>query len=98
MLLDEQDAEDLLPSIALPAQAGRPDDLFRSALFARWAGAPLAVEFMAGLQVHGERVVPATRLPVTVDEATLYVPSRSELADVLRRFGRAKDLARAALL
>jgi hypothetical protein len=33
---------------------------------------------------------------VQVEGATLYLPSRAELIDICRLFGRAKDLERAA--
>jgi hypothetical protein len=44
------------------------------------------------------RVEPTTREPRTVAGRTLFVPSRRELAGILRLFGRPKDLARADLL
>ena len=58
-----------------------------------------AVDLMTGLEVWvGERwtrVTPGTRQAVDVDGRTLYVPARSELIDILRLFGRPKDLERA---
>ncbi|MPZ34719.1 MAG: hypothetical protein GEV13_27675 [Rhodospirillales bacterium] len=74
-------------------------DRIRSEIWARWTTPPIAVDLMAGLQVRtGERwtrVAPATRRAVNVGGWTLYVPARPELIDILRLFGRPKDLERA---
>jgi hypothetical protein len=74
-------------------------DRIRSEIWARWTAPPIAVDLMAGLQVRaGERwtrVAPGTRQAITVDGRTLYVPARPELIDILRLFGRPKDLERA---
>jgi hypothetical protein len=43
-------------------------------------------------------VAPRTRQAVTVDGRMLYVPARPELIDILRLFGRSKDLERAEAL
>ena len=76
--------------------------LFRSTLFARWEMPPLVVEIMAGFHVATgsgwTKVLPRTRVPIFVDESVVYVPDRAELADMLRLFGRPKDLERVRLL
>jgi hypothetical protein len=101
VLLDPRDAGAVLAGLAV-ASPGAADAKFRSELFARWHGAPLPVEFFAGfhLREHGHwtEIRPATRQAVQLDEATLFVPERAELKAMLLRFGRPKDLARAALL
>ena len=98
VLLAVTDAERLLPRLGLAVAGGQADERFRSAVFARWTAPPLPVEFMAGLEVKDEvgwtAVHPATRVAV----AGLYLPDRAELVTILRRFGRPKDHARAALL
>lgn len=102
VLLDPRDANAILPALGLEPVAGSADPKFRSDLFARWTGAPLPVEFFAGFHLleDGEwnEIRPATRHEVRVGKATLFVPERAELKAMLLRFGRPKDLARAALL
>jgi len=76
--------------------------LFRSTLFAQWETPPLVVELMAGFRVATgsgwTEVLPRTRVPVLVDGSVVYVPDRAELAEMLRLFGRPKDLERVRLL
>ncbi len=76
--------------------------LFRSTLFGQWESPPLVVEIMAGFHVATSsgwtKVLPRTRVPIFVDERVVYVPDRAELADMLRLFGRPKDLERVRLL
>ena len=76
--------------------------LFRSTLFGRWESPPLVVEIMAGFHVATDsgwtEVLPRTRVPMFVDERVVYVPDREELVEMLRLFGRPKDLERARLL
>jgi hypothetical protein len=76
--------------------------MFRSTLFGRWEAPPLVVEIMAGFYVATgsgwTEVLPRTRVPIFVDERVVYVPDRAELAEMLRLFGRPKDLERARLL
>ncbi len=63
---------------------------------------PLIVEIMAGFRVATgsgwTKVLPRTRVPIFVDERIVYVPDCAELADMLRLFGRPKDLERVRLL
>ena len=77
--------------------------LFRSAVFERIdieGGLPL--EFMGDLTlVHGDDRTPVkARTRIAVDGAfgTVYAPSLEEQIQLLRRFGRDKDLARIPLL
>ena len=76
--------------------------MFRSAVFGRWTAPPLMVEIMAGFHVANAagwtEVIPRTRVPILVEEAIVYVPDRVELAEMLRLFGRPKDLERVRLL
>jgi hypothetical protein len=101
LLCGEADARAVLAAPGLPAAPGGGSELFRSAVFGT-IGAALPIEVMGGLALRSgkgwSRVTLATREPVRVGGATLWVPSRGELVALLRRFGRDKDLARAALL
>lgn len=102
VLLAADDAVRLIPKLGTVVGPGEPDNHFRSAPFARWTAPPLPVEFMANLHVSvgGEWVpiVPTTREAVELGRATVFVPSAAEMIAILRRFGRPKDLARAAML
>jgi hypothetical protein len=102
LLTSLADGERLTASLALSNIAGDQDPLFRSALLAQWRKPPLTVEIMADLCVfHSGKwceVLPKTRETIIVGSHHIFVPSRQELHDMLRTFGREKDLERARLL
>lgn len=102
VLLDRRDYEAVLGRLGVRPSPGNADALFRSALFNRWQGAGLAVEFFADFQVRdgaGWRTVqPATRVAVQRAGLACYVPELDELVAILRGFGREKDLARVAAI
>ncbi|MHA6722174.1 hypothetical protein [Sphingomonas sp. RS2018] len=101
LLTSARDADSIL------AAAGRRPDTesdrsrFRS-VYGTLPSPGVSIEVMGGLEVLSagawHRVLPATRQAVSVCAATLYVPDRAELAAIMRSFGRAKDIIRAALL
>ncbi|MCZ8323631.1 MAG: hypothetical protein O9283_00025 [Sphingomonadaceae bacterium] len=99
VLLDEHDLAAVLVPLGLSPAAGTSDGLFRSRCFVSWDGAPLTVEFFAGFELceagQWSEVRLQTREWRGLDGLELPVPQRGELADLLRRFGRPKDLARA---
>lgn len=102
VLLDPRDAAAVLGALGVEGAPGEADERFRSDLFASWTGAPLPVEFFAGFhlleQGSWNEIRPATRLSFELGDARVFVPERAELKAMLLRFGRPKDLARAALL
>lgn len=102
VLFDARDADAVLAPLGLEAAVGSGSDRFRSALFVTWRAPPLAVDLFAGFELREEDrwslVTLATRCPVDVGDARLWIPSREELRALLLRFGRPKDIARAALL
>jgi hypothetical protein len=102
VLFDPRDVGPILRQLGLETAPGAADAKFRSEQFVRWTGAPLPIEFFAGFHVfeagHWSAIRPATREAVRVKKATLFIPERAELKAMLLRFGRPKDLARAALL
>jgi len=102
VVTDEGTAAALLREAGLPVRQGEGSDLFRSAVFGRIEGEPLPIEVMGGLSLRTARgweaLALATRESVEVGGARAWVPERGELIGLLRRFGREKDLARAALL
>jgi hypothetical protein len=98
LLVGEEDAHRLLGLWKSEPQATLPSHLFRSTVFGRVSVAPLPIEVMAGLRVHGEPLVPRSRLPVPWRGKLLYVPDLGEQVAILRLFGREKDLRRADAL
>lgn len=94
VLCGEADARALIAALGGAVLASDDDPVFRSAVFGRCAATPLPVEVMARLTVRGAPVRLATREWI----GGVAVPSRVELAALLRIFGREKDLTRAALL
>jgi hypothetical protein len=102
LLTEEPAAAAVLREAGIPARPGDGSDLFRSAVFGRIEGGPLPIEVMGGLAVRGshgwEPLRLTTRQAVCIGGARAWVPDRWELIALLRRFGRDKDLARAALL
>jgi hypothetical protein len=102
VLLDERDLPAVLAPLGLSPAPGTSDGLFRSRCFVSWAGAPLTIEFFAGFELceagRWAEVRLQTREWRAFEGLELPVPERQELTELLRRFGRPKDLARAELL
>ena len=102
LLVSPRDAEPLAARLGIALAPGEANSLFRSVLFSRWLEPPLPVEIMAEFHVRSgdgwSEVWPTTREAVTVEGATMFVPSREELGRMLLGFGRPKDRARARLL
>jgi len=102
VLFDVRDVSAVLGPLGLAPIEGQSDGHFRSRYFVSWDQAPLTVELFADFELcEGGAWNPiqlVTREWRTVGNIQLPVPSRAELAELLRRFGRPKDLARAELL
>ncbi len=102
VLMSVADAQRVMDQVGIVPTNDGASALFRSTLFGRWESPPLAVEIMAAFHVATSagwtEVLPRTRVPIFVDERVVYVPDRAELAEMLRLFGRPKDLERVRLL
>lgn len=102
VLLSEEDAARILPSMDIDVQSGPEHPDFRSSIFGTWTKPPLPVEFMAGfhyrLGSEWLRVEPQTRQLVAAGGVEVFVPCRTELRCLLERFGRPKDIERARRL
>ena len=102
VLMSVADAQRVMDRVGIVPTNDGASALFRSTLFGRWESPPLVVEIMAGFHVTTSagwtEVLPRTRVPIFVDERVVYVPDRTELAEMLRLFGRPKDLERVRLL
>ncbi|WP_343528295.1 hypothetical protein [Sphingomonas sp.] len=102
LLVDQRLATAVLDRLGIAPLVLPPDPLFRSAVFARWEGAAVPVEIMAGFQlcVGGAwyPVEPHSRERIMIDDDGLFVPDRPELLSLFRLFGRPKDAPRIAAL
>ena len=102
VLLDQRDCAAVLGKLGLVPKPGQADAQFRSAIFNRWNGANLPVELFAGFCLCEGGVwsefVPQTRVVARLGAVQVFVPERTELIDLLRRFGRAKDQLRITAL
>lgn len=102
LLLAREDVEAVFAALDLPVTPGGSDGLFRSEVFARYEGAPLPVELFAGFELfragQWQAILPKSRELVRWGRAEAYVPHASELTEMLRQFGREKDLIRAEML
>ena len=102
VLLDQRDCVAVLSKLGLVPKPGQADAQFRSAVFNRWNGANLPVELFAGFCLCEGGVwsefVPQTRVVARLGAVQVFVPERTELIDLLRRFGRAKDQLRITAL
>ena len=102
VLLSEADAERLLEPRGIQPEMSTPHPLFHSRWFARWDGTPVPVEYMAGFSLaeagQWVEVRPQSRVEIAFGAAKLFVTDRNELRALLTRFGRGKDLQRAAAL
>ncbi len=102
VVVDTSESEAIHALFGVTPLTMAPDPLFRSAAFARWTGAALPVEIIAGFEVATDdswwRFAPRSRQAVQIEDETLYAPDRDETIALLRRIGRPKDLIRAAAL
>lgn len=99
IVLSFDDAARVLPALGVELAAGGSDGQFRSAIYNRWTAPAHPAEFMAGFELYEA----GDWIPVTFETREeirpgIFVPSCSELHDLLLRFGRPKDLRRAASL
>jgi hypothetical protein len=99
VVMSARDIGALASRLGIAADRDTPVDRIRSDIWLPWKALPLGVDFTAGLAVRiGKRwttIAPRTRQTVRVKGRALYVPERAELIEILRLFGRPKDLARA---
>jgi hypothetical protein len=102
LLLAREDVPAVFEALGLPPTPGGSDGLFRSEVFARYEAAALPVELFAGFELfragQWQAILPESRELVRWGRAETYVPDASELAAMLRDFGREKDLIRAEML
>jgi len=99
VLMSRRDIVRVIARLGIEPVEGVAIDRIRSETWVRWTAPSLAVDLMTRLEVrtgeHWRRVAPGTRQAIGIEGRTLYVPTRPELVDILRLFGRPKDLERA---
>ncbi|MBD2841350.1 hypothetical protein [Erythrobacter rubeus] len=102
VLLAKSDLTKLARELQLSGAPDARKARFRSSGFGIWTQPALPVEFMADLELRrgGDWISISlqTRQEMTLCQQRLFVPEKHELIAILRRFGREKDLARAAAL
>ncbi|PZQ61167.1 MAG: hypothetical protein DI544_06240 [Sphingomonas taxi] len=102
LLTSERDARRFCAGHGRQPIAPAASERFRSAVFGRFEDGAMPIEVMGALTVHGpngwQPVRLRSRQPVPVADTRVFVPDRAELVEVLRLFGRSKDLHRATLL
>jgi len=102
LLMSARDAATLLRAGGIAPRPGVPDARFRSRVFGTVPLDPFPLEVMGGLHLRTDAgwspLRLRTRETVRIGGAALYVPTAAELSRLLGRFGRGKDLARAAAL
>lgn len=103
VLIGTADAQRVAAMPDVRIKEGGGDERFRSRFYAARTMGGVEVEFMAGFELchrgHWEPVWPRSRILLDIgDGRTVPVPDRAELAAMLARFGRDKDVARIALL
>lgn len=98
LLMSERDAVSFLARYGVAPGPGMPGGRFRSQVFGRVDREGVKVEVMAGLAVFDGRAWTTIHPSSRVREGGVFVPNRDELIAILHRFGRRKDVERAALL
>ena len=102
LMMSAADAGTFLRRVGAELRPADASERFHSKVFGIWDAPPVPVEVFGGFRVaHGaswREIRLQTREPVTVAGAEVYVPSASELVQLLLAFGRTKDLERAQML
>ena len=102
LMMSARDAEASLRRVGGQGGGAEPSERFQSDIFGVWSAPPIPIEIFGGFRLAAagewQEVTFATREPVAVGNACVFVPSAAELVRLLHSFGRAKDLERAARL
>lgn len=102
LIVSERDAAVLVKAWDAKVDPGSASPLFRSRIFAKAAVAPIPIEIMAGFELFEDGawspIWPSTRQVIALPAGSVFIPTAAEQAQICRRFGRPKDLARIALL
>jgi hypothetical protein len=101
VLLSQRDALAILSAEGIAVLPPSKSDRFRSRVYAQY-GTGIEYDFMAGFEVNGPDgwvgVPPKPEFSMEFGGHAILLPSREELAGILRLFGREKDLDRLKVL
>lgn len=101
VITSKRDLETLYQTLPLTNTPDGDKSLFVSDLFGRWSAPPMDVEFMVGLKLQVGQdwhpIQPQPREANRLSGHTLFAPEKEERIAILQRFGRSKDLPRAAM-
>lgn len=102
VLLTRDDARGIRTHLNIADASLPPHPLFRSSLFFTSHGDHLPIEFMADFALFENGVwapvICTSRQAVLIGGHPIWVPEVQELAALLKRFGREKDVQRLRLL
>ena len=102
ILTSPRDARRLIQALHGHEMEDPGEGLFRSQVFGQILTTPVPIDVMAGMDVRaGGDWVPVTfetRMPIPLEDYTVFTPSLNEQIATCHLFGRPKDLQRAELL
>lgn len=102
IMCSPRDARRLIESLHGQVVDDPGEGLFRSQVFGQILTTPVPLDVMAAMDVRaGGEWTPvsfSTRIPVAVEDFTVFTPSITEQIETCRLFGRPKDLQRAQML
>ena len=102
IMASPRDARRLIEALHGEVVEDPGEGLFRSQVFGQILTTPVPLDVMAGMDVRaGGDWVPvtfSTRVPIALEDFTVFTPSINEQIETCRLFGRPKDLQRAEML
>ena len=102
IMASPRDARRLIEALHGEVTPDPGEGLFRSQVFGQILTTPVPLDVMAGMDVRaGGDWVPvtfSTRVPIVLEDFTVFTPSINEQIETCRLFGRPKDLLRAEML
>ena len=102
VMTSPRDARRLIEALHGEVTPDPGEGLFRSQVFGQILTTPVPLDVMANMDVRaGGDWVPvtfSTRVPIALEDFTVFTPSIEEQIETCRLFGRPKDLQRAEML
>jgi len=102
VMASPRDARRLIAALDGVVTPDPGEGLFRSRVFGQILTTPVPIDIMAEMDVRSggdwSPVRFETRMPVSVGDGLVFIPSIAEQIAVARQFGRPKDLQRAEML
>lgn len=102
IMASPRDARRLIEALHGEVVEDPGEGLFRSQVFGQILTTPVPLDVMAGMDVRaGGDWVPvtfSTRVPIVLEDFTVFTSSINEQIETCRLFGRPKDLLRAEML